>query len=80
MLKMIRNIAFAHRSQHVQFGRFNTEEEVRVPSHLCVLRCKLLTTLLCAGHQLRARALPLAAHDGLHSCGIVHDCRLSLHS
>ena len=28
MLKMIRNLAFAHRSQHVQQGRFNTEDEV----------------------------------------------------
>ena len=28
LLKTIRNIAFAHRSQHVQFGRFDTEEEV----------------------------------------------------
>jgi hypothetical protein len=27
MLKMIRNLAFAHRSQHVQHGRFNTEDE-----------------------------------------------------
>jgi len=32
MLKMIRNLAFAHRSQHVQQGRFNTEDEVRTPS------------------------------------------------
>jgi hypothetical protein len=29
LLKMIRNMAFAHRSQHVQQGRFNTEDEVR---------------------------------------------------
>jgi hypothetical protein len=28
LLKTIRNIAFAHRSQHVQFGRFDTEEDV----------------------------------------------------
>jgi hypothetical protein len=28
MLKMIRNLAFAHRSQHVQHGRFNAEDEV----------------------------------------------------
>jgi hypothetical protein len=28
LLKMIRNVAFAHRSQHVQFGRFDTEEDV----------------------------------------------------
>jgi hypothetical protein len=28
LLKMIRNMAFAHRSQHVQHGRFNTEDEV----------------------------------------------------
>jgi hypothetical protein len=28
LLKTIRNVAFAHRSQHVQFGRFDTEEEV----------------------------------------------------
>jgi hypothetical protein len=26
---MIRNLAFAHRSQHVQQGRFHTEDEVR---------------------------------------------------
>jgi hypothetical protein len=32
MLKMIRNLAFAHRSQHVQHGRFNTEDEVRTPN------------------------------------------------
>jgi hypothetical protein len=31
MLKMIRNLAFAHRSQHVQHGRFNTEDEARTP-------------------------------------------------
>jgi hypothetical protein len=30
MLKMIRNLGFAHRSQHVQQGRFHTEEEVLV--------------------------------------------------
>ena len=29
LLKMIRNMAFAHRSQHVQHDRFNTEDEVR---------------------------------------------------
>ena len=28
LLKTIRNVAFAHRSQHVQFGRFDTEEDV----------------------------------------------------
>jgi hypothetical protein len=28
LLKTIRNIAFAHRSQHVQVGRFDTEEDV----------------------------------------------------
>ena len=28
LLKMIRNVAFAHRSQHVQAGRFETEEDV----------------------------------------------------
>jgi hypothetical protein len=28
LLKTIRNIAFAHRSQHVQVGRFHTEEDV----------------------------------------------------
>ena len=28
LLKTIRNIALAHRSQHVQFGRFDTEEDV----------------------------------------------------
>jgi hypothetical protein len=44
MLKMIRNIAFAHRSQHVQFGRFNTEEEVRVASQLWMLECSTPTS------------------------------------
>jgi hypothetical protein len=48
MLKMIRNIAFAHRSQHVQFGRFNTEEEVRVPSQLWVLEC---STFICGANH-----------------------------
>ena len=38
MLKMIRNLAFAHRSQHVQQGRFNTEEEVRDPKPTSVAR------------------------------------------
>ena len=38
MLKMIRNLAFAHRSQHVQHGRFNTEEEVRDPKPTSVAR------------------------------------------
>jgi hypothetical protein len=28
LLKMIRNVAFAHRSQHVQFSRFESEESV----------------------------------------------------
>jgi hypothetical protein len=28
LLKTIRNVAFAHRSQHVQFGRFDSEEDV----------------------------------------------------
>jgi hypothetical protein len=28
LLKTIRNVAFAHRSQHVQVGRFDTEEDV----------------------------------------------------
>ena len=28
LLKMIRNVAFAHRSQHVQAGRFDSEEDV----------------------------------------------------
>jgi hypothetical protein len=28
LLKTIRNVGFAHRSQHVQFGRFDTEEDV----------------------------------------------------
>jgi hypothetical protein len=33
LLKMIRNMAFAHRSQHVQQGRFNTEDEVHLRMH-----------------------------------------------
>ena len=28
LLKTIRNVAFAHRSQHVRVGRFHTEEDV----------------------------------------------------
>jgi hypothetical protein len=28
LLKTIRNVAFAHRSQHVQFGRFDSEKDV----------------------------------------------------
>jgi hypothetical protein len=39
MLKMIPNIAFAHRSQHVQFGRFNTEDEVCALRQLWMLEC-----------------------------------------
>ena len=67
MLKMIRNLAFAHRSQHVQQGRFNTEDEVFGPSQRphTAMPCMLLTVLWHAGHRLRARVIPLAAHDGL---------------
>jgi hypothetical protein len=36
LLKMIRNMAFAHRSQHVQHGRFTTEDEVRVQPYLAL--------------------------------------------
>ena len=71
---MIRNLAFAHRSQHVQHGRFNTEDEVRTTSPTRTwftnarVWCKLFTALIImAGHRLCARALPLAAHDGLCS-------------
>ena len=38
LLKMIRNMAFAHRSQHVQHGRFNTEDEVRLQPYYSALR------------------------------------------
>ena len=78
MLKMIRNLAFAHRSQHVQQGRFNTEDEVRAPEaapgtrvRTARARHELWTRFLCAGYRLRARTIPLAAHDGLRSRGSV---------
>ena len=34
LLKMIRNVAFAHRSQHVQFGRLRRGHFVIMPPHI----------------------------------------------
>jgi hypothetical protein len=49
LLKMIRNMAFAHRSQHVQQGRFNSEDEVR---HSVSTQCHCANKI-CHGVELR---------------------------
>ena len=54
LLKMIRNMAFAHRSQHVQHGRFNTEDEVRLPYSP---RCAYTAWIMIVGAPQDTKAL-----------------------
>ena len=51
LLKMIRNMTFAHRSQHVQHDRFNTEKEVRFQPYFA-LHNHILLGIYCHAKAL----------------------------